>query len=245
MTTKTRTDQSIVSPTSDTGTPSNTDSTDTWVSWDAQEYADRVPEDQIKESDRRRRTNNETSFKSDEGGGKRISANIHQPSWEKMKRYHHRVEPTDRSYLNLSGRATIELKLHTMAALGHQLEVGQWLISKATHELFNLDLSETGYPVGIVGFCLYVHLYDEATSDYAARTQRRHNAPSPGTDRPYWPARDAKHNDDSFQRVADDLTSFHSLTESNLLSILQKQIQGGLPTDLDSYQPSNSDLASC
>jgi len=150
-----------------------------------------------------------------------------------------------RSEIDLSKRAIHEMKLDMMEALGTQLEVGNSLISIGTREIFRLDLGKIGLPTCAVGFCLYVHLYDEATTAYEAGTPNRVWTTSPGTNRPYWPFRNSDSNLPSFNRVADNLISFHSnVTESSLQSLLQRLSQGALPTRVGGYRPTNTDLPS-
>jgi len=150
-----------------------------------------------------------------------------------------------RSDVNLSKRAIYEMKLNMMMALGRQLEVGGALISAGTRQIFRVDVGEVGLPTSAVGFCLYAHLYDQATSAYEARTLRRYNTTSPGTKRPYWPFRDPDKNHPSFNRVADNLIDFHqNVSEGSLQSVLQKLAQGGLPAKGGRHQPRSVDLPS-
>jgi|GEM_PF-5050579 len=147
--------------------------------------------------------------------------------------------------VNLSAKADHEMKLDMMDALGSQLEVGESLTWMGTRQIFRLDLTEVGLPTCAVGFCLYVHLYDEATSAYEARTPKRHWTNSPGTNRPYWPFRDSDANLPPFNRVAGNLISYYSnVTESSLQSVLQKLVQGGLPTREGGCRPTNTELLS-
>lgn len=148
-----------------------------------------------------------------------------------------------RTDVNLSQRAIYEMKRKMMDALGTQLEVGKSLISVGTRQIFRLDLSEIGLPTCAVGFCLYAHLYNEETSAYENHTPKRHWITSPGTNRPYWPFRDSNANLSPFNRVADDLIDFYSnVTEKSLQGVLQRLNQGGLPTKVGGYRPTNAEL---
>lgn len=168
-----------------------------------------------------------------------------QEWYEKLESHNRDMEKDYRVDIELSERVIYEMKLEVMKILGKQLEVGGSLTSIGTRQIFRLDLSEVGLPASAVGFCLYAHLYDEATTAYEARTPRRYHTTSPGTNRPYWPFRDSDANLPPFNRVADNLINFYpNVTESSLQSVLQRLSQQGLPTRVGGYRPTNTELLS-
>ena len=147
--------------------------------------------------------------------------------------------------IDLSSRGDRELKLESTKALGSQLEMTKHMINKVITELFSVDVPKTGHPTVVVGFCLYVHLFNKATEQYEDRTQALYWESSPGKGAIFYPSPDKPDNDDAFQRVADSFIDFYSdVTQRVLQSILQRLSQGGLPEKREESQPTVEELVS-
>lgn len=183
----------------------------------------------------RARTPNATLFEPEDAFNNKKIKRLHNIQLDNEWRHHENID--------LSKRATQDLKIKEMAALGQQLGLGWRQIYSATRRMFNLDLATAGHPVGAVGFCVYCNQFDEATSEYEKNTQMMYQEGNPGDAKPYWPHRPPEKNDDRFQHVAENLMNFHpKVTESSLQSILQKLATGGIGDKVGGYQPANSGI---
>lgn len=206
-----------------------------WTPCPAPERKQAIEEGNIVENTRTR-TSNETLFYPEDIWEK----------WEKFERLRDinaGNEWRHHANINLSRKAIHEMKIEMMTAMGHQLELDWHQIYSAKRRMFDLDLADAGHPVAAIGFCVYCHHHDEATSEYERNTQMMYQKGHPGDAKPYWPHRPPEKNDDRFQHVAENLMSFHpNVTESSLQSILQKLAAGGIGHKVGGYQPANSEI---
>lgn len=181
----------------------------------------------------RRKKGNQTQFRPHEAPHSPYPKSLIFQRLRRQDKHNRDIWWAYRDDVDLSAGADFDLKIHMMQALGTQLAMDPGLVYKATSKLFKIDVPETGYPTAVVGFCLYVNLFNEAAEAYENRTQPLYWSRSPGKGAMYYPSPDKEDNDEAFQRVADNLIAFYpNVTTRVLQSILQKLQTDSLPSRL-------------
>jgi hypothetical protein len=145
--------------------------------------------------------------------------------------------------VNQPSKIDIDIKFHSMLALGAQLEMSPRMIWRATRMLFTIDNRREGLPSDVLGFCIYAHIINHETEEYEKRTHRLWNESSPGEGPVYWPGRPAEMNCRHFERVANHLCSSHpNVTESVVQSLLQRLQNGGVQQGESNYVPAENEV---
>jgi len=178
---------------------------------------------------------NETLFNPNEGSIR---------SRRKFRRLHrHNLDVFNRYETQMSVSADRDYRLKMMQALAGQLAVSERVRYRATRKLYEVDGGRTGYPLPVIGFCLYVHFFDEETDEYESCTQSLYWERDPGHERIYWPSSEGTDNDENFQRVADTLREFYSnVSRGGIQRILQKLDNDALPTRVEPSTPMKREI---
>lgn len=163
--------------------------------------------------------------------------------FERLLRHDLDAVAESRYDINMAADIDAAYRRMVMAALACQLEVSDRLRYRATRELCKIDVRRVGYPLPIVGFCLYVYFFDEKTKAYEDDMKPLYWESDPGRERVYWPSSERTNNDDAFQRVADNLCKFYkNVSTGGIQRILQKVEANALPKVSDPNLPMKQEI---